>query len=308
MLNGQFDGLSQFLSVAEHGSFAAAAQRLGISPSAVSQAVRGLETRLGVRLFNRTTRSVALTEAGLHYLERVGPALRDIEHAGAEIGDTALHPKGKLRLNALRAGHMIVIQPILQRFLRAYPEIEVEVVVEAGLIDIVRDGFDAGIRFGDVIARDMIGIPVGPALTAHVIASPAYIAAHGVPRHPNDLLAHDCIGFRHLPSGQIERWEFEKAGQRLTVTAAGRLVFNDSALLVQSALDGLGIAYMINGYIEQFLADGRLVRLLSDWSPSLAGFTLYYPDRKRVPRKLRALIDFLRADKGIPVATAAVLA
>ncbi|HVE22914.1 MAG TPA: LysR family transcriptional regulator [Acidocella sp.] len=308
MPNSSFDGLPQFLSVAEHGSFAAAAQRLGISPSAVSQAVRGLETRLGVRLFNRTTRSVALTEAGLHYLERVGPALRDIESAEEAIGDTALRPKGKLRLNALRAGHMIVIQPILQRFLRAYPEIEVEVVVEAGLIDIVRDGFDAGIRFGDVIARDMIGVPVGPKLTAHVIASPAYIAEHGVPQHPNDLLAHDCIGFRHLPSGQIERWEFEKAGERLAVTVSGRLVFNDSALLVQSALDGLGIAYMINGYIEQFLADGRLVRLLPDWSPALAGFTLYYPDRKRVPRKLRALIDFLRADKGNPVATEAVLA
>ncbi len=278
----------------ELGSFTAAAHRLGISPSAVSQAVRLLEQRLGVRLFNRTTRSVALTEAGPRYLELVAPALRDIGAAEEEIGDAAARPKGRLRLNVLRAGHMIVLQPILGRFLATYPEIDLEIIIEPGMIDVVREGFDAGIRFGDVVARDMIGIAVGPPLTAHVLASPAYLAAHGVPTHPRDLLAHDCIGFRHQPSGMVERWEFERDGEKLALAVTGRLVLNDSALLVQSALDGLGIVYMINGTIEKLLAEGQLVRLLPEWSPPLAGFKLYYPDRQRVPRKLRALIDFLQ--------------
>lgn len=300
------DGLPQFLAVAELGSFAAAAHRLGITPSAVSQAVRGLEQRLGARLFNRTTRSVALSEAGARYLERVAPALREIGAAGEEIGDTARRPAGKLRLNVLRAGHMIVLQPILRDFLAAYPEIELEVTVEAGMIDIVREGYDAGIRFGDVVARDMIGVPVGPPLSAHVIASPDYLAAHGTPRHPRDLLDHDCINFRHLPSGMLERWDFSRGGENLSLAVTGRLVFNDSTLLTQAALDGLGIAYMINGYIERFLADGRLVRLLADWSPPIAGFALYYPDRQRVPLKLRALIDFLRRAR--PVADPASMA
>lgn len=304
----QLDGLTQFLSVAELGSFAAAAHRLGISPSAVSQAVRGLEQRLGTRLFNRTTRSVALTEAGARYLEVVAPALRDIGAAEEEIGAAAQRPKGKLRLNVLRAAHMIVLQPILRRFLEAYPEIDLEVMVEPGLIDVVREGFDAGIRFGDVVARDMIGINVGPLLSAHVLASPDYLARRDIPRHPRDLLDHDCVGFRHQPSGQIERWEFARDGETLDLAVTGRLVFNDSALLVQAALDGLGIVYMINGYIERFLNDGRLVRLLAEWSPPLAGFTLYYPDRQRVPRKLRALIDFLKAERRTEMpATAAVL-
>ncbi|WP_158803033.1 MULTISPECIES: LysR family transcriptional regulator [unclassified Acidisoma] len=309
MRSYSFDGLPHFLAVAELGSFAAAAQSLGVSPSAVSQAVRGLEQRLGARLFNRTTRSVALTEAGARYLERVSPALQDITAAEEEIGSAARRPQGKLRLNVLRAGHMIVLQPILRRFLDAYPEIDLEIVVEAGMVDVVREGFDAGIRFGDVVARDMIGVSVGPPLTAHILAAPDYLAARGVPKHPRDLLTHDCICFRHRPSGMIERWDFARGGETLSLTVTGRLVFNDSAVLVQSALDGLGIVYMINGYIERFLADGRLVRLLADWSPPLAGFKLYYPDRQRVPRKLRALIDFLRTDLAAETpATAAVLA
>src|SRR3984957_2701077 len=208
MRSVQLDGLPQFLSVAELGSFAEAAHRLGISPSAVSQAVRGLEQRLGIRLFNRTTRSVALTEAGARYFELVAPALRDIGAAEEEISAAAQRPRGKLRLNVLRAAHMIVLQPILRRFIEAYPEIDLEVMVEPGLIDVVREGFDAGIRFGDVVARDMIGINVGPPLSAHILASPDYLARRGVPGHPRDLLDPDCVGFRHQTSGQSERWEF----------------------------------------------------------------------------------------------------
>src|ERR1700677_4578992 len=210
MRSVQLDGLPQFLSVAELGSFAGAAHRLGISPSAVSQAVRGLERRLGIRLFNRTTRSVALTEAGARYLELVAPALHDIGAAEEEISAAAQRPRGKLRLNVLRAAHMIVLQPILRRFLEAYPEIDLEVMVEPGLID--------------VVARDMIGINVGPPLSAHILASPDYLARRGVPRHPRDLLDHDCVGFRHQPSGQIERWEFARGGETLDLAVTGRLV------------------------------------------------------------------------------------
>lgn len=291
------DGLPQFLAVAEAGSFSAAAVRMGVSPSAVSQAIRGLEHRLGTALFNRSTRSVALTEAGSRYLELVSPALGELTAAQDEITDAASEPVGTIRINAQRAAHVIILQPILKAFLEAYPTINVEVVIDVGLADVVQEGFDAGIRFGDTVANDMFGVNVGPRLQAHVLASPDYLSAREIPQHPNDLLQHDCIGFRHIPSGVVERWEFEKGGERLNLAVSGRLVFNDSATLVQSALDGLGVIYMINGYVECFLDEGRLVRLLADWSPELAGFKLYYPSRRRIPRKLRALIDFIREDQ-----------
>lgn len=297
MRGNRLDGLVQFISVAELGSFSAAANRLGISPSAVSQAVRALEQRLGVALFNRSTRSVALTEAGARYLELVSPALREVQAAEEEVGQAAARPKGKLRLNVLRGAHMVVLQPILSRFLRAYPEIDVEVVIDVGLADVVREGFDAGIRFGDVVERDMVGINVGPPLMAHILAAPGYLATREIPMHPLDLMAHDCIGFRHIPTGLVERWEFAKDGETFELAVKGRLIFNDSAALVQAALDGLGVIYMINGYVERFIEEGRLVRLLADWSPPLAGFVLYYPSRRQMPRKLRALVDFIRTDR-----------
>jgi len=165
-------------------------------------------------------------------------------------------------------------------------------------VDTIGQGFDAGIRFGDRVERDMVGIKVGPAISAHVVAAPDYLARRGRPIVPHDLLEHDCIGFRHSTSGQIERWAFSKEGEHLEFGVKGRLILNDSAALVQAALDGLGVAYMINGYIESFIEQGRLVRLLADWSPSLPGLTLYYADRRRMPRKLRALVDFLRGHCG----------
>lgn len=289
------DGLVTFLAVAEHQSFSAAAVRLGVSPSAVSQSIRNLESRLGVTLFNRTTRSVGLTEVGAHYLDRVAPALRDLIAAAEDVGDANREPSGLLRLNVPRAGFMIALQPILRDFLDAYPKIDVEITLDNRLIDIVGAGYDAGIRFGDLVEKDMVAVRVGPPITGFVVASPDYLAARGGPEHPRDLLQHDCIGFRHVTSGQIERWAFTRGEETIELAVTGRLIINDSAALVQAALDGLGIAYMINGYIERFVEDGRLVRLLEQWSPPLAGLTLYYPDRRRVPLKLRALIDFLRA-------------
>lgn len=290
----QLDGMAAFLAVAEEKGFSAAAVRLGVSPSAVSQAIRQLEQRLGLSLFNRTTRSVNLTEVGARYLERIRPAVRELMAAADDLGAEAEKPAGLLRLNVPRSGYMVALQPVLRRFLEAYPDIRLEVVIESQLIDIVSRGFDAGIRFGDMIERDMVAVRIGPPISVHVIASPDYLARRGVPRHPRDLLEHDCISFRYPTSGQIERWVFEKGGEQMALNVNGRLTFNDSAALTQAALDGLGVVYTINGYIERFIEDGRLVRLLSDWSPPLESLYLYFPARRRVPPKLRALIDFLR--------------
>jgi DNA-binding transcriptional LysR family regulator len=288
------DGIAHFMTVVETGSFRAAGVRLGISPSAVSQAVRALETRLGVVLLSRSTRSVTLTEAGTRYLDMIAPAMADLAAAQDKLGEEALRPSGKLRLNVQRGAHFLILQPILADFLATYPDIDVEAVIDYRIPDLVSEQFDAGIRFGDIIEKDMIGVAVGPPLQAHVLASPAYLAKHGTPDHPTELMNHDCIGYRFVPSGLVERWEFIKGDERFDLTVNGRLVFNDSMMLVQAALDGLGITYMVNGYVDQLIARGKLVRLLADWSPPLAGFKLYFPERHRNQPKLRALIDFLK--------------
>lgn len=293
----QLDGLAAFVAVAEERGFSAAAVRLGMSPSAVSQAIRQLEERLGLALFNRTTRSVSLTEAGARYLDRVLPAVRELVAAGEELGAASDHPAGLLRLNVPRSGYLIALQPILRRFLAAYPDIQLEIVIEGQLVDIVGAGFDAGIRFGDRVERDMVAVRIGPPLQTHVLASPDYLARYGTPQHPRELLRHECICFRYPTSGQLERWAFVRGEESLELTVHGRLIFNDGSAMVQAALDGLGITCMVNGYIERFLEDGRLVRLFADWSPPLDSLRLYFPERRRVPAKLRALIDFLRAEQ-----------
>lgn len=294
MRQEHLDGLVAFVSVAQERGFSAAAVKLGVSPSAVSQAIRSLEQRLGAVLFNRTTRSVSLTELGERYLERIRPALEALSEATEELGHETDVPSGVLRLNLSRAAYLIVLQPLLSRFMQAYPDVNVEMRFENLLVDIVRDGFDAGIRFGELVEKDMVAMRVGPPICAHVIASPEYLARHGTPVHPRDLLDHDCIGFRHTTTGQVERWTFERDGDSVELAVKGRLVVNDSEVLVRAALDGLGVAYMINGYLDRFYDEGRLVRVLEEWSPDFPALHLYYPDRRRVPAKLRALIEFLR--------------
>lgn len=294
MRQDHLDGLVTFMAVAEEKGFSNAAVKLGISPSAVSQSIRVLEQRLGLVLFNRTTRSVCLTEIGERYLERVQPALEQLSNASQELGREANHPAGLLRVNVPRAAYLIVLQPILRRFMAAYPEINLEIRAENHLVDIVGQGFDAGIRFGNAVEKDMVAVAIGPPLKAQIIASPEYITQFGQPEHPRDLLQHDCISFRHSSSGQIERWEFDNGQEKIDLQIKGRLILNDSEILVRSALDGLGIAYMINGYIEPFIKQGRLLRILEEWSPAIPPLHLYYPDRRRVPAKLRAFIDFLR--------------
>ncbi|SOE87543.1 DNA-binding transcriptional regulator, LysR family [Burkholderia sp. YR290] len=298
MRQEQLDGIATFIAVAEEKGFSAASVKLGVSPSAVSQTIRNLERRVGLALFNRNTRGVSLTETGELFFERIRPAVRELVLASDELGAIAERPAGLLRINVARAGHMIVMQPVLRRFLDRYPDIRIDISVENSLVDIVGRGFDAGIRFGDLVERDMVAVKVGPQISAWILASPDYLERHGTPAHPRDLLNHECVCFRHLTTGQIERWSFSKHGEMLELSVSGRLIVNDSAALVQAALDGIGVIYMVNGYVERFVEQGRLVRLLADWSPPLPGFTLYYADRRRVPPKLRALIDFLREDLG----------
>lgn len=295
------DGVIVFVVVADERSFSTAAARLGVSPSAVSQAIGKLEQRMRQPLFHRTTRSVSLTEAGQRYFDRIIPAVRELKAAALELNETGDQPAGLLRINVARAGYMIVLQPILRDFLAAYPDITLEVRMEGPLVDIVAQGFDAGIRFGDLVQKDMVALKIGPPITAHVIAAPDYLARRGTPAHPRQLLDHDCIGFRHANNGQVERWDFERDGETMGLAVGGRLIVNDSAALTQAVLDGIGIGYMINGYIERFIEDGRLVRILSDWSPPLDGLTLFYADRRRVPAKLRALIDFLQSHRRGPI-------
>ncbi|MGY2162451.1 LysR family transcriptional regulator [Pseudomonas tolaasii] len=303
MRQDQLDGLVTFVCVAEHASFSAAAVRLGVSPSAVSQVIRNLERRLGVALFNRTTRSVSLTEAGVGFLAKVQPAVSTLTAAALEVGDSSGLPSGLLRLNVPRAAYLTVLQPLLSAFLAAHPQIDLELTLENALVDIVRLGFDAGIRFGDFVEQDMVAVKVGPPLRMRVIASPGYLARHGTPAHPAELLQHNCIGFR-ASSGVVERWDLVKGQEALALPVGGRMIVNDSSALVQSVLDGLGVGYMISGHIDPFIARGELVSLFEAWCPELPGYTLYYPDRRRVSRKLRALIDFLRE---VPVASGSAL-
>jgi DNA-binding transcriptional LysR family regulator len=299
----QLDGIVTFIIVAEEQGFSAAAVRLGVSPSAVSQTIRNLEARVGLALFNRNTRGVSLTEAGATYFDRVLPAVRELTSASEELGAALDRPAGVLRISVARAGYLTTLQPIMRRFLDRFPDIRLDVSIEPGLTDIVGQRYDAGIRFGDMVERDMVAVNIGPPIFAHIVASPNYLATHGVPRHPRDLLSHACVCFRRATSGQIERWLLSKGGEALELAVNGRLIVNDSAAAVQAALDGIGIVYMINGFIDPLLESGRLVRVLTDWSPPLPGFALYYTDRRRVPPKLRALIDFLKEEQavGMPV-------
>ena len=291
------ESLSAFVAVAELSSFTGAAARLQVSPSAVSQSIRVLEQRLGVALLNRSTRSVGLTEAGARYLERIAAPLRELHAAAEDLGGDADRPSGLLRLNVARAAYMTVMRPAITAFLQAHPDIQVEMVIENGVVDIITRGFDAGLRFSDLVDGDMVAVPVGPPLSAQVIASPDYIARRGAPTHPEQLLDHDCIAFQHVTSGQMEQWAFKRGEERLELAIRGRLIVNDSTAMAQAVLDGAGIGYMANGFIERFLEEGRLVRLLEDWSPPVPGFVLYYPSRRRAPRKLRVLVDFLRAQR-----------
>ncbi|MFZ4835163.1 LysR family transcriptional regulator [Rouxiella sp. Mn2063] len=294
MRQNQLDGIVTFIVVAEERSFSAAAVRLGISPSAVSQSVRTLEQRLGVTLFSRTTRSVSLTEAGTQFMERTLPCVQELISASEEAGQDGDTPTGLLRINIPRSAHLILLQPLLRHFLDAWPGITLEVMVDNALVDIVGRAFDAGIRFGEMIDKDMVSVPLSPPVNTYLVASPDYVERHGIPLHPTELLHHDCIVFRHNSSGQRERWNLSKDGENIVLPVTGRFIINDSLAMMQAALDGVGITWMIGGYVEKLIEEGRLLSILPEWCPQVPGYCLYYPDRRQVSLKLRVFIDFLK--------------
>ncbi|HMJ56962.1 MAG TPA: LysR family transcriptional regulator [Polyangiaceae bacterium] len=287
-------GLRALLSVAQKKSFTAAAAALRVSPSAVSQTVRVLEDRVGVRLLARTTRNVALTEAGAQFVARLEPALGQIDEALESLGELRGRPSGLLRLTLLRTGYADVFRPILTRFLAAYPDIRVDISIDEALTNVVAEGFDAGLRLGHTLDREMIAVRVSVDQRVVVVGSPAYFTSKGKPTHPRDLHAHDCINLRKITRGTVDRWRFVEDGKDVEIAVDGRVVTNDGALLVDAALDGLGLAYVFESMVRHHVAEKRLVRVLDKYCPEIPGYFLYYPSRVNIAPKLKALVDFIR--------------
>lgn len=285
--------LTAFVTIAEHRSFRAAARQLGVSPSALSHAMRSLEARLGARLFNRTTRSVGLTEVGEKLLRRVQPAMADLDEAVGEVGEDRDRPSGSIRISAAESGAKPLIQHVLPAFLATYPDIHVEIVVDTRLVDIVADGFDAGVRLFDDVPRDMIAVRFGPDVRFAAVASPAYLSQHEAPKSPQDLQKHRCIRFRFL-SGALYRWNFERRGTSADIDVDGPMTLGNTNLMVDAAMAGIGVVWLPDYLIAEHLASGRLIHLLPEWSPSVAGACLYYPANRHPPAALRLFTQAVR--------------
>jgi len=285
--------LEAVAAVARRGNFRAAAEELGMSSSALSHAVAGLEARLGVRLFNRTTRSVSLSAAGEQFVETIAPALSEIHRAMEGVNTHRAKPMGTLRLNSSVGAARQILTPIVLEYLRRYRDMSVDIVTEALLVDIVGGGFDAGIRLADSVPGDMIAIPLGASLNFAVVGSPDYFKERPRPTRPGDLMAHRCIRAR-WPSGAIYRWEFERKGESFALDVPGSLILDESTLMLEAALAGAGLAYLSEWAVKPDLAAGRLIQVLADWTPAVPGLSLYYPGRRLVPAGLRAFIDLIR--------------
>lgn len=285
--------LTAFALLAELRSFRRAGQALGVSASALSHRLRRMEAELGVRLLNRSTRSVSPTEAGERLLARLNPALADIEAGLTEVAEFRERPAGRLRLNVPRSAARLAIAPRIGGFLKAYPDVRVEVVSDNSLVDIVAGGFDAGIRFDESLPAEMVAVRVGQPLRMVAAASPDYVAKHGVAEHPDDLARHACLRMR-FPSGAFYDWELEKGDDIRRVAVNGPLIADDVDVLKQAALDGVGIAFMIEPSVAEDVRDGRLVTMLDDWCPPFPGYSIYYPSRRQVSPALRAFIDWMR--------------
>lgn len=294
MPNENLNDLTAFLAVARERNFTRAAAKLGVSQSALSQTVRGLEARLGLRLLTRTTRSVAPTDAGERLLRTIGPRIDDIQAELAGMSELREKPAGTIRISADEHAASMVLWPALERFLPDYPEINAEIVVDNGLIDIVAERFDAGVRSGGIVAKDMIAVPIGPDIRMAVVGSPAYLAASKKPKVPQDLMVHRCINLRLPTHGGLYAWEFEKSGKELRVRVEGQLALNTIALMLKAALAGFGLAYLAQDQVQPHLDSGRLVQVLGDWCPAYSGHHLYYPSRRQQSPALALLVDALR--------------
>jgi len=286
--------LAAFALIAEERSFTRAAARLGVSPSALSHTMRELEQRLRVQLLARSTRSVSTTEVGERLLARIRPAIDEIGGAVDDLGRLIGRPSGHLRITASRTAARMVIAPALPCFVERYPDVVVEVLIETALIDIVERRFDAGIRLGESLEKDVIAVRVTPELRMAVVGTPEYFARNSKPTTPQDLRNHRCINFRFPSAGILYKWEFEKARRKVEVAVDGPLVFDDQDMILNSAMSGIGLAFLIEDQVIPLIKAGALTRVLDDWCPPFPGFFLYYPGRRQVSPALAAFIDAIR--------------
>ena len=294
MLRENLNDILAFLAVARDRSFTRAAAKIGVSQSAMSHTIRGLEARLGLRLLARTTRSVAPTEAGERLLGALGQRFDEIEAELAGLSELRDKPAGTIRITSGEHAAEAILWPALAKLLPRYPDIKVELNIDYGLTDIVAERYDAGVRLGEQVAKDMIAVRIGPDFRMAVVGAPSYFARRPKPKHPQDLTAHDCINIRLPTYGSIYAWEFEKRGRALKVRVEGQLVFNNIALRVNAALAGLGLAYLSEDQVQEHVAEGRLVRVLGDWCPPFSGYHLYYPSRRQAAPAFALLVEALR--------------
>lgn len=294
MKRDELADLAAFVTIADEASFTRAAARMDTSQSALSYTIRRLESRLGVRLLNRTTRSVAPTEAGERLLSALRPALSSIGGMLNELSELQEKPSGSVRITTSRHAAKTVLWPVISKLARQYPDLRVEISVSGALTDIVTERFDAGVRLGEQVAADMIAVPVGPPLRMALVAAPSYLAKHAAPTRPHELPGHSCINIRMESSGGLYAWEFEKDGRGLNVRVEGNLIFNDMDLVLAAAAEGLGLAYCMEDYAQAQLENGSLVRLLEDWCPLFPGYHLYYPSRRQSSAGFSAVVQALR--------------
>ncbi len=292
--------LTAFSAVARHRNFRAAAVELGVSPSALSHTLRNLEQRMGLRLLNRTTRSVAPTQAGDWLASKLTPLLLEFDRTFEDIGTWGGRTAGTLRISAGSIAAQLLLRDTVPEFISTYPDVELDLVVEGRLIDIVAENFDAGTRFSSSVPQDMIAVPIGQASRYVAVASPAYLKGRQPPKTPDDLIDHNCIRSRY-PSGKAYRWEFERDGQELSIDVRGALTLNQVDLMADAALRGMGIAYVPEQVVAAYIARGELEVLMPDWCPVLPGLCLYYPGHRHVPVPLRAFIDVLKRKKTTPI-------
>lgn len=288
-----YNDLAAFVIVAKEQSFTRAAAKLGVSPSALSQTIRNLEQRLGVRLLTRTTRSVASTEAGERLLHTAAPRFEEIDAELTALNELREKPAGTVRITAGEHAAISTLQPVLKRLLPDYPDIRVEVIVDYGLTDIVAEGYDAGIRMGEQVAKDMIAVRIGPDIRMAVVGSPTYFERYALPEAPKDLMEHQCINIRLPTYGGLFPWDLEKDGREVNVRVDGQLVFNNIGMRLNSVLDGLGLAYLPEDQVLPYIGEGRLIRVLEDWCPYFPGYHLYYPNRQYKSPAFALLLEAL---------------
>jgi DNA-binding transcriptional LysR family regulator len=294
MARTDLNDITAFLAIAREGNFTKAAAKLGVSPSALSQTVRNLEARIGLRLLTRTTRKVAPTEAGERLIQTVGARLEEVEIELAALTALRDKPAGTVRLSAGEHAADLILWPAINRLLPRYPDISIEIIVDNGLTDIVAERLDAGVRLGEQVAKDMVAVRIGPDMRMAVVGAPGYFANRKRPRTPQDLTAHSCINLRLQTSGGVYAWEFEKGDREVRVRVEGQLVVNTATLAVRAALDGAGLAFVPEDRVIEQIGDGRLIRVLADWCAPFSGFHLYYPTRRQPAPAFAVLMEALR--------------